>query len=84
MKLPINHDYFEQIKSGKKDREFQDAHITFIDEETGEQLKKKIWGCCMYPIDEITSITPEEKKKIFEDKEQICFLLEDYNDSTKN
>ncbi len=42
MKLPIKKKYFDLIKSGKKTREYRDAHITFICEETGETLTKEI------------------------------------------
>jgi len=42
MKLPIKKKYFDEIKSGKKDFELRDAHITFICEETGETLRKEI------------------------------------------
>lgn len=42
MKLPIKRKYFNQIKSGKKDFEVRDAHITFICEETGEKLRMDI------------------------------------------
>ena len=42
MKLPIKKIYFDMIKSGKKQLEFRDAHITFICEETGETLRKNV------------------------------------------
>ena len=42
MKLPIKKKYFNQIKSGKKDIEYRDAHITFVCEETGETLRKEV------------------------------------------
>ena len=50
MKLPIKKKYFDQIKSGEKDMEYRDAHITFICEETGEilvcdVLSVDIWDC---------------------------------------
>ena len=38
MKLPIKRKYFNRIKSGEKDIEYRDAHITFVCEETGETL----------------------------------------------
>ncbi len=43
MKLSIKKKYFDQIKSGKKQVEYRDAHITFVCEETGEELKKDIF-----------------------------------------
>jgi len=42
MKLPIKKEYFDRIKSGEKNFELRDAHITFICEETGETLKKQV------------------------------------------
>lgn len=42
MKLPIKKKYFDDIKSGKKNMDFRDAHITFVCEETGETIVKKI------------------------------------------
>ena len=44
MKLPIKKKYFDLIKSGKKTFEYRDAHITFVCEETGEELRKDIDG----------------------------------------
>lgn len=44
MKLPIKEKYFNQIKRKLKTIEFRDAHITFVCEETGEQLRKEITG----------------------------------------
>lgn len=42
MKLTIKHEYFKLLKSNKKDIECRSAHITFIDETTGESLKRYI------------------------------------------
>lgn len=42
MKLPIKKKYFDLIKKGEKIQDLRDAHITFICEETGEQLRKNI------------------------------------------
>lgn len=42
MKLPIKHEYFQQIKNGTKKYEFRDSHITFVDEDTKEELRKDI------------------------------------------
>ena len=38
MKLPIKQKYLDEIKAGKKSVEFRDAHITFVSEETNEEL----------------------------------------------
>lgn len=45
MKLPIKKKYFDLIKQGKKQVEFRAAHITFVCEETGEELRKEVTGC---------------------------------------
>lgn len=45
MKLPIKKKYFDEIKSGKKTKEYRDAHITFVCEETGEKLRMDIEIC---------------------------------------
>jgi len=42
MKLLIKDKYFKEIKEGKKDIEYRDAHITFINEKTKETLTKKV------------------------------------------
>ncbi len=38
MKLPIKQKYLDEIKSGKKQFEYRDSHITYVSEETGEEL----------------------------------------------
>jgi len=45
MKLPIKKKYFDEIKSGKKTKEYRDSHITFVCEETGEQLRMEVEVC---------------------------------------
>ena len=42
MKLPIKDKYFKEIKEGKKFFGYRDAHITFINEKTGETLRKDV------------------------------------------
>lgn len=42
MKLPIKKKYFDMIEKGEKDFELRDAHITFVCEETGKELRKDI------------------------------------------
>ena len=56
MKLPIKKEYFDLIKNNEKTAEYRDAHITFICEESGEELRKDIeWrdvsmvGTCLMP-----------------------------------
>lgn len=45
MKLPIKKKYFDEIKSGKKNIEYRDAHITFVCEETKEKLRMDVEFC---------------------------------------
>jgi len=42
MKLYVKDEYFKDIKSGKKKIEYREAHITFINEKTKEEIKKQI------------------------------------------
>lgn len=42
MKLPIRKQYFNDIKNDKKEIEYRDAHITFVCEETGNKITKRI------------------------------------------
>ena len=71
MKLPIKHEYFIQIKEGTKKIEWRDDHITFIDEETKEQLQMKVRGCFIAK----TKSLPKEIQTLFTDDEVIGFLL---------
>ena len=43
MKLSVKQKYFDRIKSGEKEFEYRDAHITFICEETGETTVKRVF-----------------------------------------
>ena len=72
MKLPIKKKYFDQIKSGIKKIEFRDAHITFICEETGRTLKKRVWGVSLNPAIDIIKMYPDIE---FEDDEVISFNI---------
>lgn len=48
MKLPIKRKYWDKIESGEKDFELRDAHITFVDCETGEYLGiREIESACV-------------------------------------
>ena len=73
MKLPIKKKYFDRIKEGKKIIEYRDAHITFICEETGEQLRKEVKDVHMVLQDSI----PEEfqNNNLFDDDKIISFIL---------
>ena len=70
MKLPIKKKYFDQIKSGHKTIEWRDAHITFICEETGEMLTKKVIFC------KVMEGIREEYPDVLEDEKSIGFSLQ--------
>lgn len=80
MKLPIKHKYFEQIKNGSKLVELREAHITFIDEETGEELRKELLTCGIgfrEDVIEMAQVSEEDAKEMFKDDKLIFFGLED-------
>ena len=69
MKLPIKKKWFDQIKAGKKVKEFREAHITFICEETGEQLRKKVTAVCMWD----RKLLPKDVKPIIKEEWAIVY-----------
>ena len=71
MKLLIRKKYLEEIRQGKKTQDFMDAHITFICEETGENLRKEIKGCRLLGRGEV----PAKYRKEIGDGIAISFLL---------
>jgi len=72
MKLPIKKEYFDKIVSGEKEIEFRDAHITFVCEETGETITKKVFSCNV-------ELRPDNfHKDVLEDDFMIVFDLTDY------
>ncbi len=73
MKLPIKKKYFELIKLGKKNIEFRDAHITFVCEETGEQLKKYVVHTEVIETDK--SFEKYYEEGVLEDNKVILFHL---------
>ena len=81
MKLPIKHKYFQDIKDGKKSVELRSAHITFVDEETGDELRKDVLisgvtNKVNIELDKHTSTTVNERKKMFKDDNVIYFGLD--------
>ena len=72
MKLPIKDRYFQELKEGKKKTEFRDAHITFVNEKTGETLRKEVVRCCTEHNSTFKALYPGE---ITEDK-VVIFTLE--------
>jgi len=74
MKLPVKKEFFDKINSSDKIAEYRDAHITFICEETGDQVVRKIVDVQMMPR---FSLPPElrDRKDLFTDDYQIVFIL---------
>ncbi len=73
MKLSIKKKYFEQIKSGEKNIEYRDAHITFVCEGTGEELRRNVNKV------ELLQGTNKVFPDVLKDKFTICFYLEKAN-----
>ena len=68
MKLYVKKKYFDLIKSGMKIRDYRDAHITFICEETGEMLCKDVIACNVEhrPKKFHTDVLEDENMIVFE------------------
>jgi len=68
MKLPIKQIYFDEIKAGKKHLDLRDAHITFICEETGETMAKKIIAAAVIkrPPELYPDVLSDDKIIVFE------------------
>ena len=72
MKLPIKKEFFDQIKAGTKKAEFREAHITFVCEETGEELRKEVHFVEIVTKDMIH----RSIRKMFKEDKLILFGLE--------
>ena len=70
MKLPIKKVYFDAIKNNLKSVEFRDAHLTFVCEETGEELRKDI--VAVHLRNNIRNKYPD----VLKDPWTLCFVLE--------
>ena len=78
MKLPIKKKYFDQIKARKKMVEIRDAHITFVCEKTGEELRKEVTQAEVVHFGHgflKTSLSKKEYDELFKDNYQIFFYL---------
>ena len=75
MKLPIRHEYFKRIKDNVKRIEFRDAHITFVDEKTNEQLRKNVVNVWVTKKHKLPF--PLNESPLFTDEHIIAFELED-------
>jgi len=73
MKLLVKKEYFDEIKSGEKQLDWRDAHITFVCEETGETVTKDVVHVDL--VDR--AMLPESLRGcyFFEDDRQIVFGL---------
>jgi len=75
MKLPIKKKYFDLIKSGKKDVELRDAHLTLICEETEEKITINVIDVWM--MDKFDSrLRKYYKEGILNDDKVVVFRLE--------
>ena len=68
------------IKSGEKDLEWRDAHITFVCIETGEKLRKEITVSRVhekgnYRDWNMPQMSVKEFEEMFEDDNVISFAL---------
>lgn len=73
MRLMIKDKYFRKIKSGEKEADYRDAHITFVNEETGETFVKKVTSAHVMPIS-MTEVK-DNNEGMFEDDSVIVFEL---------
>jgi len=73
MKLPIKDEYFQKIKSGEKIEEYRDAHITFVNETTGETITKEVEGFKFVPKDGLSEEL--QKSGMFTDDRIMMFIL---------
>ncbi len=73
MKLPIKDEYFKELKLGRKTVEYRDAHITFVNEKTGETLKKNVLVCSVIKRKYVKYL--KDKSHLFEDEKVIRFYL---------
>lgn len=68
MKLPIKKRYFDELKKGNKRIECRDAHITFVCEETGETLVKRVKASAVIdrPEDLYPDVLSDDRILVFE------------------
>jgi hypothetical protein len=79
MKLPLDIKYFKKMKENQKNKEFRDAHITFICNQTGENLRADVIGVELQSRADtkaqLSPIDDSEFNRMFTDKRQIVFRL---------
>ena len=79
MKLPIKHKFFMQIKGGKKNFDVRAGHVTFVDEETKEEIVKGIFNAGVGVRSKVLSmakLSEEDVKGIVTEKNLIYFYWE--------
>jgi len=69
MKLPIKDKYFDDIKKGKKIAEYRDAHITFVNEKTGESMRAEVISA------DVQEGLKDKFPDVLEDDKTIVFML---------
>jgi hypothetical protein len=74
MKMKTKQRYFNKIKSGEKLVDYRDAHITFVNEETGGKYVRKVVGVRLMPFSELP--VDLQKTTLFGDDMIIAFELE--------
>ena len=76
MKLPVTPENFEQLKSGQRTVEYRDAHITFVNEATGETITKIVDSVGLTQTSKITEVLAN-RNHLFTDDVVISFHLGD-------
>lgn len=80
MKLPIKDEFFKQIQNGSKNYEVRDAHITFINEKTKEELTKKIFTAGIGPrkkVLDMANLNEDLIKECIEDGDTLVWFYLD-------
>lgn len=75
MKLLIKDKYFKQIEAGKKNIDYRDAHITFVNEDTKKELVRNV--IYVWMIDKKNLPSRMKRTKLFNDEKIICFMLDE-------
>lgn len=74
MKLKAKPKYFNAIKSGKKLIDYRDAHITFINEETGQKTIRDVIGVKLIKKQDLPKDL-QDNQILFSDETFIAFTL---------
>lgn len=79
MKLIVKSKFFDEIVEGKKKIDFRANHITFVNDETGEEFVVRNVNVFRLEQSDLPSftdgakLTEEEKKEMFGDESLIGF-----------